>query len=281
MTDIFKREQKLLQTPEIWCGILAKIAWGWKFLEGWEVALIKSKERFNIANCSRQLGKSHTAMLKAVHTAISNPNSLQLVVAEQRQSNEDLRRARDLCKAYDEYLGDVSDNKHGLALITDNKTSLELVNGSRIIALPGNEKIRGYANPLVVYIDEAARLSDEVFIALEPMITIGTGQLFLLSTPNGPTGFFYKEWNNPRYTLRLEVPWFESERLKDNAGFRKDIERARMLYGEAYVKQEFECCFLDTIGTLFPQRELEQSIDDETDVFPDIMDKVNKRLQEI
>ena len=288
MTDIFKAEQKILQEPSLFCARLAKLAWNWKFVEGWQHAIIASKERFNYVNCSRQLGKSHTIMLRAVQKAISIPNALEMIIAEQRQSTEDLRRARSLCVAYHNYLSEASDGKVELQLITDNKTSLELPNGSRIMALPASEKMggRGFSDATDIYLDEASRLPDEVFVQLEPIITMGAaqgklGSLFLVSTPNGPDGFFYRESTNPRYTLRIVVPWYESERLKDNQEFKKYLQLSRSLYGEAYVRQEYECEYLDTIGTLFPEHELAKSIDDNQDVFSDVMDKVNKRLQDV
>lgn len=227
-------------------------------------------------------------MLRAVQKAISIPNALEMIVAEQKQSTEDLRRARTLCMAYNNYLNEVSDGKVELQLTTDNKTSLELPNGSRIIALPASEKMgsRGFSDATDIYLDEASRLPNEVFIQLEPIITVGAaqgklGSLFLVSTPDGPDGFYYRESTNPRYTLRIVVPWFESERLKDNVEFKREMANSRLLYGEAYVRQEYECEFLDTIGTLFPEHELSKSIDDNQDVFSDVMGKVNKRLQEI
>ena len=42
--------------------------------------------------------------------------------------------------------------------------------------------------------DEAAAISDDVYSAATPMLAATNGALWLLSTPQGPRGFFYDEW---------------------------------------------------------------------------------------
>lgn len=124
-------------------------------------------------------------MAKAVHKALSTPNTLVLVVAEQRQSNEDLRKARELTIAFAKWCDEYTEGKLGLDLVTDAKTTLEFGHGSRLIALPANEKVRGFSGPSMVVIDEAAYLDDEVFVGLDPMLEVSRGQLIIASTPNG------------------------------------------------------------------------------------------------
>ena len=47
---------------------------------------------------------------------------------------------------------------------TENKLSLELANGSRIVALPGNEaSIRGFSGVTLLLIDEGARVPDDLY----------------------------------------------------------------------------------------------------------------------
>ena len=278
MPDFGERELKNLQNPSLFGARVSKLAWNWEFIEGWQELILLSKDRYGIANVSRQCGKSSTFMIKAVHKIISKPNALVLVVAEQRQSNEDLRKARDLCRAYDSYLQEHTEGKLTLNLLTDNKTSLELNNNSRLIALPANEKIRGYSNPDMVIIDEASRIPDEVFIAIDPMITMGMGQLFITSTPNGNQGFFYHQWKDPRYTLRLEIPYFKSERVMKEKKVLDHINALRFTLGDAYVKQEYECAFLDDISSLFTEQALNASLDEKEAPFSDTMKIINTAL---
>ena len=53
-----------------------------------------------------------------------------------------------------------------------HRASLRFPNGSRIVGLPGKEDtIRGYSEVSLLIIDEAARVTDEMYKALRPMLT--------------------------------------------------------------------------------------------------------------
>ena len=43
-------------------------------------------------------------------------------------------------------------------------------------------------------IDEAARVDDRMYRAMRPVLAVGNGDLWLMSTPNGKLGFFHAEW---------------------------------------------------------------------------------------
>lgn len=73
---------------------------------------------------------------------------------------------------------------------------LELTNGATIEALPSNsEAIRGDTKINCVFIDEAAffnRVDDSIVMdAVRPIIMTNKSDFFLISTPNGPQGFFH------------------------------------------------------------------------------------------
>ena len=48
----------------------------------------------------------------------------------------------------------------------------------------------------MLVIDEASRVSDEMYEALRPMLAVGDGDLWMLSTPRGKSGFFYETWEH-------------------------------------------------------------------------------------
>ena len=78
-----------------------------------------------------------------------------------------------------------------------NALSLLLPNGSRIVGLPGTEgTVRGFSSVSLMVIDEAARVPDDVYKALRPMLAVKNGDLWLLSTPAGKQGFFYENWEH-------------------------------------------------------------------------------------
>ena len=76
------------------------------------------------------------------------------------------------------------------------RCSLLFPNGSRIVGLPGTEgTVRGFSAVSLLLIDEAARVEDAMYKALRPMLAVGGGDLWLMSTPWGKRGFFYEAWD--------------------------------------------------------------------------------------
>ncbi len=238
-------------------------AWDWKEIEPWQMKILASNSHHLFINVSRQLGKSSILAVKAFIKALTVPDALILFVAEQRQSNEDMIKVREITRAFDKWLREHYNDEVRFVPVSNNITSIEYTNGSRIIALPANEKIRGFSAPTMVVIDEASRVPDEVFVAVDPMLTFTNGQLILASTPFGNQGFYFTESKNPRYE-QIKVPYTESARGLSKEG---EIKLKRELYGEAYVRQEYECKFLDDIQALFTERSLRESVDESEDVF--------------
>ncbi|MGP8205931.1 MAG: terminase large subunit domain-containing protein, partial [Acidimicrobiales bacterium] len=107
--------------------------------------------------------------------------------------------------------------KAGVKLRGDgsNRISLQFPNGSRIIGIPGREAtLRGYSAVSLLIIDEASRVEDAVYKALRPMLAVGDGDLWLLSTPFGKRGFFYENWTaGGEEWVRVQVAATECARI--------------------------------------------------------------------
>jgi len=206
-----------------------------------------------ILNCSRQWGKSTTMAIKAVHRAYFVPKSQVLVVGpSERQSGELVAKAR-------EFLRMVGVKPRGDGR---NATSILLPNGSRIVALPNLEKnIRGFTASMLL-VDEAARVPDDLYDAVRPMLAVSRGELWLMSTPDGKRGFFYEEWTNGTEAwLRiaataLECPRYPTEFLA--------IERKR---NEAKFRQEYLCEFVFQEGAMFDEAVVRRSLSDDVEPF--------------
>jgi hypothetical protein len=111
----------------------------------------------------------------------------------------------------------------------ETKLSLMLANGSRIIALPGDNSrtVRGFSAPALVIEDEAAFVSDATYDALIPMLAASPdGRIVLMSTPNLSFGHFYEIWHNgdggwERFEhpttacSRVSPAWLEARRRED------------------------------------------------------------------
>jgi len=100
---------------------------------------------------------------------------------------------------------------------------LVLENGATVVALPGSERtIRGHTAHLVIE-DESARVSDDTFAAVVPMLATTGGRLILLSSPAGRRGHFHDLWMaaDPaweRTTVtsydvpRIDAAWLDEQR---------------------------------------------------------------------
>lgn len=133
----------------------------------WQARLLRSTAPRVLLNCSRQSGKSTTTGVLAMHTAVYAPGSLVLLIAPSiRQSSELFRKALDVYHG----LG------HPIPTTAESALRLELMNGSRIVALPGKEgTIRGYSGTRLLLIDEAARVPDELYYSVLPMLAVSGG----------------------------------------------------------------------------------------------------------
>jgi len=79
-------------------------------------------------------------------------------------------------------------------------------NGSEVYSLPSTTYIRGYTEVTHIIVNEAAHgISEDTFAALEPMLAIKHGHLYLFSTPYGCIGKFWEAWNNSLY-VKIYVP---------------------------------------------------------------------------
>jgi hypothetical protein len=114
--------------------------------------------------CEREdiYGVSGGVAIRAIHQAVHCPGSLTIVAAPtERQSAESIRKAAGFLRKLD-----IRPRGDG-----DNKISLLLPNGSRIVGLPGDaDTTRGFSNVSLLLIDEASRVPDEFYESLRPML---------------------------------------------------------------------------------------------------------------
>lgn len=185
---------------------------------------------------------------KAVYEAWSNPESLTLVVCPTaRQSGEFVRKASRFAKQ----LG-IRPKGDG-----DNQISLLFPNQSRIVGLPGTEAtVRGFSAVSLLLVDEASRVSDDMYLALRPMLAVSDGALWLMSTPHGKRGFFYEAWANggPEWE-RIQVPASECPRISARV-----LREDRAAMGDRWFRQEYCCEFTQSENGLFDLDEVEGAV---------------------
>jgi hypothetical protein len=199
--------------------------------------------------CTRQWGKSTTTAARAVHQAFFYPGSLILIAAPAgRQSGLAFQR----CSSFLAKLG-IPRRGDGI-----NDISFVLPNGSRIVGLPNAEAtIRGFSAPAFLMIDEAARVPDALYYALLPMLaTNPAALLWLLSTPNGREGFFYREWADPNSAFsRVSVTAYDCPRIP-----RDFLDKQAATLPRHEFEQDYLCAFHSPSGSLLTEDEIDQAI---------------------
>jgi hypothetical protein len=216
----------------------------------WQEQLLRSSSDRTLLNCCRQSGKSTMSAILALHRALYHPGSLVLVLAPaERQAKELFSKAAGMYRTL------------GNPILPDSyrKLGMELTNGSRIEALPGSERtIRGYSGVDLLILDEAARVADDLYFAIRPMLAVSGGALLMLSTPAGRRGVFFEEWSEGHGWERYEVPASEVPRISE--AFLSEERRA--LPSRIY-RQEYECSFEDVEDAIFAFEDVQAAITEE------------------
>jgi hypothetical protein len=195
-------------------------------------AVLAARSKRFLLNCTRQWGKSTTAAWKAAHRAVVQEDSLVILVSPtERQTGELFKKTGKALAAMG--FPRKSDGAHSLSWV--------LPNGSRILGLPGTEAtVRGYSAANLVIVDEAARVEDELYRSLRPMLAVSDGDLMLLSTPFGERGFFWREWTEGGADwTRMSVTAMDCGRIS-----RRFLDEEWKALGEDWFRQEYLCSFV-------------------------------------
>jgi hypothetical protein len=206
----------------------------------WQRELLLARDRQILLCCSRQAGKSTVVSALALHTVLFRPGALVLLLSPSyRQSAEIFRKVLDGFDA----LG------RPLPATSRTQLRLHLANGSRVVCLPGREEtVRSFGGVNLLVIDEAARVRDDLYRSVRPMLAVSQGRLVALSTPFGRRGWFYDEWAGTGPWRRVQITWRDCPRI--TAAF---IEEERRALGPAWVAQEYETTFTALEGLVYPE----------------------------
>jgi hypothetical protein len=216
----------------------------------WQHQVLASTTPQILLLCSRQAGKSTVAAALAVRAAMLQPKSLVLVLSPSlRQSGELFRKVL----AHFNALG------RPVPVSAESALRIEFTNGSRVVSLPGDEgTIRGFSGVTLLIIDEAARVADDLYFAVRPMLAVSRGRLIALSTPFGQRGWFFEAWHSPEEWERIRVTADECSRITPEF-----LMEERRAIGERWYRQEYLCSFEDTIDTVFSAEDIRAALSDD------------------
>ena len=210
--------------------------------------LIKNfhNNRFNICKMPRQTGKSTTVVSFLLHYAVFNDNvNIGILANKAATARELLGRLQTAYENLPKWMQQ--------GIIAWNKGSLELENGSKILAASTSASaVRGMSFN-IIFLDEFAfvpnHIADSFFASVYPTITSGKStKVIIVSTPHG-MNHFYRMWHDAERGrndyIPTEVHW--SEVPGRNAKWKKQTIANT---SEEQFRVEFECEFLGSVDTL-------------------------------
>ena len=215
--------------------------------------------RFIIAKLPRQTGKSTTVVAYLMHYAIFNDNvNIGILANKAPTARELLGRLQLAYENLPKWLQQ--------GIIAWNKGSMELENGSKILASSTSASaVRGMSFN-IIFLDEFAfipnHIAEQFFSSVYPTISSGKStKVIIISTPNG-MNMFYKLWHDAELGrneyVTTEVHWSQvpgrDERWKEQTIANTSLRQ---------FTQEFECEFLGSVDTLISAAKLRSMSYDE------------------
>ena len=210
------------------------------------------KNRFNICKMPRQTGKSTTVVSYLLHYAVFNDNvNIGILANKAATARELLDRLQTAYENLPKWMQQ--------GIISWNKGSLELENGSKILAASTSASaVRGMSFN-ILFLDEFAfvpnHIADSFFASVYPTITAGKNtKVIIVSTPHG-MNHFYRMWHDAEKGkneyIFTDVHWSEVPG-RDSAWKAQTIANT----SEQQFKVEFECEFLGSVDTLIAPSKL-------------------------
>ena len=216
--------------------------------------LIKNfhENRFNICKMPRQTGKSTTCVAYLLYYVVFNDSvNVGILANKAATARELLGRLQTAYENLPKWMQQ--------GIISWNRGSLELENGSKILAASTSASaVRGMSFN-ILFLDEFAfvpnHIADSFFSSVYPTITSGKStKVIIVSTPHG-MNHFYRLWHDAEKQKNEYIPtdvhWSEVPG-RDEKWKKSTIANT----SEAQFKVEFECEFLGSVDTLIAPSKL-------------------------
>ncbi len=287
------RERQLADPEEMWRAV-------GRVPDPWQLGILRGRSPQTLVLCGRQTGKSTVAASVALQVALGVPGSTTLIISRS------LRQAGELKRKVDEFYHGLRSDDASYAKLGRSKArfrpvpwnvnrrlheelddgeavrnsvlSMELANGSRVLAMPCTaDTAVGFTIDLLIY-DEAARIPDGVYSVMRPTLararSKGKGRLIALSTPNGKRGWFWegckRYWDavaagrEPEWDLVcVPAAVMEGREIKLGGCPHLSLDFLRSEWeelGSRWFLQEYCVEFVDAVDAVFSQADIERAL---------------------
>lgn len=214
----------------------------------WQGELIRCADRQIAALCTRRSGKTRTVACKVLTRCLLKPTRVLIFAPTEEQSVELLQYVREMNDA----LGSPR------AVTSETETRIRWENGSEVRAKTDRPKSSRGFTPNLVVIDEAAQVTDLLYLSVAPMQVLGQCDFLVLSTPFGKVGWFYDLWETPAKRAAwtaFTVTAYQCPRID-----RAILEEHRAMMPPRWFDQEYLCAFNDAVDAVFGKTVIESAV---------------------
>ena len=258
--------QKCMQDPLYFCQKYIKIVSLDEGLVPFDVYPFQKEmlgtihnNRFTICKLPRQSGKTTTIISYILHYVLFNEQMRVAILANKAATARDILSRLQL--AYENLPKWLQQG-----VMSWNKGSLDLENGSKIVASStSSSAVRGGSYNMI-FLDEFAfvphNVAEDFFSSVYPTISSGKNtKVVIVSTPNG-MNLFYKLWSDAESGknsyVPIEVHWSEIPG-RDEKWKTETIANT----SQEQFNREFECEFLGSINTLIHPTKIKSMVFDD------------------
>jgi len=185
--------------------------------------------KFHI-NKSRQMGMTELILRILQYRAFTKYKGGKIIIiagTREKTTKKLFQRLRELFRAIPSVIEKSDD------------LTIKLFNGTTFEGLPARaEAILGDTKIKAIFMDEASKWllvdDDPVMNAVKPIVEINKSDLFLISTPNGPKGFFYKIERDTNDFMKIKYDIYQA------VGFLYTMEKAEEMLKDNTVDTDQE-----------------------------------------
>jgi len=213
-----------------------------------------NENRFNICKLPRQSGKSTTSVAYILWYLLFNQGKTVGILANKGELAQEMLGR--LATAYESLPFWLQQG-----CVTYNKRSIELENGSKVIATASSGSAARGMSFSLLFLDEFAFVppndAEDFFRSVYPTISSGTDtKMIVVSTPKG-MNHFYKMWmestENRSKFVPIEINWWDVPGRDEDWKYEQISNTS-----EDQFRQEFECQFIGSSNTLIAPGKLGQ-----------------------
>lgn len=226
---------------------------------------LKCNARYRAACWGRQTGKTTAIAVEILYKCIVKPKTYVRIYTPKQKLAERIYDNIDELIEENDFIKSHVTHKTRTKIIFDTPSRIE----HSTTGLTGDQG-RGYT-PSDVYFDEASRIPDEAFFAIEPSIMRSRGSMTMISTPYGVGKFYDVRVDKDSPYKVFKVTAYDCPDYN-----KKDLERAKKENPDAIFRMEYLAEDVEETNNWFPKKLITKVKRDKTQEEEEILPEEGK-----